>query len=126
MGAIQVRPPEPTCNGPILCDFKRGREYVTKALSRSRSRPRVLPIQMFPSPSSKSAATGPVVLNKETPFALYRNSPRLVPTQMLESRSRRMESTSRLRRDGGTPAEVSFVPFQRTTPSAVPTHNPEF
>src|SRR6266853_1082191 len=119
MGAIQVRPPESRCNGPILCDFKLGREYVTKALSRSRSRPRVLPIQMFPSRSSKSALTGPVVLTKETPFALYRNSPRLVPTQMFESWSRRMESTSRLKRDDGTPAKVSSVPFQRRIPFAV-------
>src|ERR1700688_2313532 len=126
MGAIQVRPPESTCNGPILCDFKLGREYVTKVLSRSRSRPRRLPIHMFPSRSSKSADIGPLLLSKEPPFALYRNSPRLVPTQMFESRSRRMESTSRLRRDGGTPPEVSAVPFQRTTPFAVPTHNSEF
>src|ERR1700681_4427046 len=129
MGTIQVRPPQSTCNGPILCDFKLGREYVTKVLSRSRSRPRVLPIQMFPSRSSKSADIGPVisgVRSKETPFALYRNSPRLVPTQMFESRSRRMESTSRLRRDVGTPAKVSFVPVQRSTPFAVPTHNSEF
>src|ERR1700674_1906133 len=125
MGAIQARPPESTCNGPILCDFKLEREYVTKALSRSRSRPRVLPIQMFPSRSSKSAVTGPVVLSKESPLALYRNSPRLVPTQMFESRSRRMESTSRLRRDDGTPARFSFVPFQRSTPFVVPTHNSE-
>src|SRR5580704_6456705 len=129
MGAIQVRPPESTCNGPILCDFKLGREYVTKALSRSRSRPRALPIHMFPSRSSKSAVTGPVVsrvLSKETPFALYRNTPRLVPTQMLESRSRRIESTSRLRRDDGTPDKVSSFPFQRSTPFAVPTHKPDF
>src|SRR6267154_2976087 len=125
MGAIQVRPPESTCNGPIVCDFKLGREYVTKVLSRSRSRPRVLPIQMFPSRSSKSAPTGPAVLSKEIPLALYRNSPRLVPIQMFESRSRRMESTSRLRRAEGTPANVSFVPFQRSTPFAVPTHNSE-
>src|SRR5271163_1687699 len=111
MVAIQVRPPGSTCNGPILCDFRFGNEYVTKALSRSRSRPNVLPIHMFLSRSSKSAATGPVVLSKETPFALYRKSPRLVPTQMFESRSRRIESTSRLRRDDGTPVEVSFVPF---------------
>src|SRR6266446_5171014 len=126
MGAIQVRPPESTCNGPILCDFKLGREYLTKALSRSRSRPRVLPIQMSPSRSSKSAATGPVVLSKETPLALYRNSPRLVPTQMFESRSRRMESTSRLSRADGTPANVGSIPFQRSTPFDVPTHNSEF
>src|SRR5580693_3321029 len=129
MGATQVRPPESTCNGPILCDFKLGREYVTKALSRSCSRPRALPIHMYPSRSSKSAATGPVVLpvlSKEAPFALYRNNPRLVPIQMFESRSRRMESTSRLRRDDGTPAKVSSVPFQRSTPFAVPTHNSEF
>src|SRR4029077_6860727 len=76
--------------------------------------------------SSKSAATGPVVLSKETPFALYRNSPRLVPTQMFVSRSRRMESTARLRRGFGTPAKVSFVLLQRCTPFAVPTHNSEF
>src|ERR1700739_2309050 len=126
MGAIQVRPPESTYSGPILCDFKLGREYVTKALSRSRSRPRVLPIQMSPSRSSKSAATGPVLVSRETPLALYRNSPRLVPTQMFESRSRRMESQSRLRRGGGTPAKVSFVLPQRSTPFAVPTHNSEF
>src|ERR1700722_6866696 len=129
MGATQVRPPESTCNGPMLCDFKLGREYVTKALSRSRSRPRALPIHMLPSRSSKSAAIGPVVsrvFSKEAPFALYRNSPRLVPTQIFESRSRRMESTSRLRRDDGTPAKESFVPLQRSTPFAVPTHNSEF
>src|ERR1700733_9218721 len=129
MGAIQVRPPESTCKGPILCDFKLGREYVTKALSRSRSRPRALPIHMLPSRSSNSAATGPVVsevLSKESPLGLYRNSPRLVPTQIFESRSRRMESTSRLCRDDGTPAKVSFVPLQRSTPFAVPTHNSEF
>src|SRR5277367_56331 len=126
MGAIQVRPPESTCKGPILCDFKFGREYVTKALSRSRSRPRVLPIQMFPSRSSKIAPTGPVALSKETSFALYRNSPRLVPTQMFDWRSRRMESTSRFRSDDGTPSEVNFVPFQRSTPFVVPTHNSEF
>src|SRR5882724_111991 len=126
MGAIQVRPPESTCNGPILCDFKLGREYVTKTLSRSRSRPRVLPIQMFLSRSSKSAATGPVVLSKETPFALYRNSPRLVPTQIFEFRSRSMERTSRLRSRDGTPAEVISLPFHRCTPFAVPTHNSEF
>src|ERR1700733_604941 len=126
MGATQMRPPESTCNGPILCDFKLGGEYVTNALSRNRSRPCALPIHMSPSRSSKSAVTGPAVLSKETPFALYRNSPRLVPTQMFESRSRRMESTSRLRRDDGTPAKVSFVPVQRTTPLAVPTHNSEF
>src|SRR6202795_3801267 len=125
MGAIHVRPPESTCNGPILCDFKFGRGYVTKALSRSRSRPRLLPIQMFPSRSSKSAATGPAVLSEKTPFALYRNNPRLVPNQMFESRSRRMESTSSLRSEDGTPAKVSFVPFQRSTPFAVPTHNSE-
>src|SRR6266581_9013821 len=98
MGAIQVRPPESTCNGPILCDFKLGREYVTKALSRSRSRPRVLPIHTFPSRSSKRAATGPVEFSKDTPFALYRITPRFVPNQVFESRSRRMECTSRLRR----------------------------
>src|SRR6201996_7271779 len=126
MGAIQVRPPESTCNGPMLCDFRLGREYVTKALSRSRSRPRAVPIHMLPSRSSNSAVTGPVVLSKETPFALYRNSPRLVPTQMFESRSRRMESTLRLKSDDGTPAEVNSVPFQRSTPVAVPTHNSEF
>src|SRR6266403_354912 len=126
MGAIQVRPPESTCNGPILCDFKLGREYLTKALSRSRSRPRVLPIQMSPSRSSKSAATGPVVLSKETPFAVYRYSPRLVPTQMFESRSRRMESTSRLRSDDGTPAKASVGPLQRSPPFAVPPHHSEF
>src|SRR3984957_6842989 len=127
MGAIHVRPPESTCNGTILCEFKLGSEYVTKAVSRKRSRPRVLPIQMFPSRSSKSAAAGsPVVLSNEAPFALNRNSPRLVPTQMFESRSRRMESTLRLRRDGGTPATVSFVPPQRIPPLAVPTHNSEF
>src|SRR5260370_14491565 len=125
MGATQVRPQESTCNGPLLCDFKLGREYVTKALSRSRSRPRALPIHMSPSRSSKSAVTGrgvSSVLRKETPFALYRNSPRLVPNQRFESRSRRMESTSRLRRDDGTSAEVSSVPFQRTTPFADPIH----
>src|ERR1700677_4857940 len=126
MGAIQVRPSESTCNGPILCEFKLGRENVTKAPSRSRSRPCALPIQMLPSRSSKSAVTGPVVLSNETPLALYRNSPRLVPTQMFESRSRRMESTSRLRREDGTPAKVSFVPFHLSTPFAVPAHNSEF
>src|ERR1700679_29393 len=116
MGAIQVRPPESTCNGPILCDFKLGREYVTKALSRSRSSPRGLPIQMLPSRSSTRAVTGPVVLSNETPSALYRNSPRLVPNQMFESRSRRMERTSSLSREDGTPAKVSFVPFHLSTP----------
>src|ERR1700691_4586686 len=126
MGAIQARSPESTCNGPILCDFKLGREYVTKALSRSRSRPRALPIQMFPSRSSKSAVTGPVVLSRETPLALYRNSPRFEPTQMFESRSQKMERTSRLRGDDGAPAIVSVVPVQRSTPFAVPTHNSEF
>src|SRR5258708_8865247 len=126
MGAIQVRSLESTCNGPILCDSKLGTEYVTKVLSRSRSRPRALPIQMFPSRSSKSAPAGPVVLSKETPLALYRNSPRLVPIQMFESRSRRMESTSRFRRDDGIPAKASFVPLQRSTPFSVPTHNSEF
>src|ERR1700734_2498027 len=129
MGATQVRPPESTCNGPILCDFKFGIEYVRKALSPRRSRPRWLPIHMFPSRSSKSQVTGPVVssvLSKETPFALYRNSPRLVPTQIFESRSRKMESTSRLRREDDTPPDVSSFPFQRSTPFAVPTHNSEF
>src|ERR1700678_554107 len=121
-----MRPPESTCNGPILCDFKFGREYVTKALSRSRSRPRAPPIQIFPSRSSKIALTGPVVLSKEAPVALYRNPPPLVPTQMFESRSRRMESTSRFRREDGTPAKVSFVPFHLSTPFDVPAHNSEF
>src|ERR1700761_8653524 len=125
MGATQTRPPESTCNAPMLCDFKLGSEYVTKALSRSRSRPRVLPIHIFPSRSSKSAPTGPVISAKETPFALYRRSPRLVPTQVFESRSRRKENTSRSRRADGTPAEVSSFPFQRSTPFAVPTHNSE-
>src|ERR1700733_6772054 len=125
MGAIHVRPPESTCTGPILCDFKLGREYVTNALSRSRSRPRVLPIQMSPSRSSKSALIGSVLLGEETPFALYRKSPRLVPTQMFESRSRSRESTSRLRREDGTPAAVKLVPVQRITPFAVPINTSE-
>src|SRR5215469_7901556 len=119
MGAIQVRPPESTCSDPALCDFELGTEYVTKVLSRTRSRPRALPNHKLPSRSSKSAVTGPIVsrvLSGETPFALYQNSPRLVPIQMFESRSRKMERTSRCKREGGIAAEVSSLPVQRSTP----------
>src|ERR1700751_258406 len=111
MGAIQVRPPESTCNGPILCDFKLGREYVTKGLSRSRSRPPVLPIQMFPSDLRRAQLPVQWDSVKETPFALYRNSPRLVATQMFESRSRSILETWTLPRDDGNSARRKPLSF---------------
>src|SRR4051794_12715939 len=90
--------------------------------------PRAPPNQRFPSRSSYKAVTAPTdrpsrCSSDATPRELTRYSPLPVPIQIFDSRSLIMARICTWFRSAGTPACVTSVPVQRTTPLSVPIHN---